>query len=63
MYVVYKHTCPNGKVYIGMTGLSCDERWQNGFGYSQNQAFFHDIVKYGWDNIGQIGRASCRERV
>ena len=52
MYIVYKHTCPNGKVYIGMTGLDLDQRWRDGFGYEKNRVFFHDIVKYGWDNIG-----------
>lgn len=52
MFTVYKHTCPNDKVYIGMTGNELEERWDNGFGYSRNRAFFHDIVKYGWDNIG-----------
>jgi hypothetical protein len=51
MYQVYKHICPNGKVYIGMTGLEVEKRWQNGFGYTDNQAFFHDIVRFGWDNI------------
>lgn len=51
MYQVYKHTCPNQKVYIGMTGIELDRRWRNGFGYEKNKAFFHDIVKYGWDNI------------
>lgn len=51
MYYVYKHTCPNGKVYIGMTGLDIKIRWRDGFGYEKNQAFFHDIVKYGWLNI------------
>jgi len=51
MFFVYKHTCPNGKVYIGMTGMDLEERWQDGFGYERNRLFFHDIVKYGWDNI------------
>ena len=51
MYKVYRHICPNGKVYIGMTGISVEDRWCGGFGYNGNTAFFHDIVKYGWDNI------------
>lgn len=50
-YVVYKHTCPNGKVYIGITKGSPEGRWSNGFGYNYNYLFFSDIVKYGWDNI------------
>ena len=51
MYKVYKHTCPNGKVYIGMTGMDTKTRWRDGFGYDKNTAFFHDIVRYGWNNI------------
>lgn len=51
MFRVYKHTCPNGKVYIGMTGLDLDRRWENGFGYVDNRALFHDIVQYGWTNF------------
>ena len=51
MFTVYKHTCPNGKVYIGMTGTDVDDRWKDGFGYVDNQAFFHDIVLYGWLHI------------
>lgn len=49
-YCVYKHTCPNKKVYIGMTG-NLAERWKrNGTGYS-GQLFYRAILKYGWDNI------------
>lgn len=51
MYKVYRHICPNGKVYIGMTGMEVKDRWRNGFGYDKNQAFFQDIVLYGWANI------------
>lgn len=34
-----------------MSGMDLDTRWQGGFGYTNNTAFFHDIIKYGWDNI------------
>ena len=27
MYTVYKHTCQNGKVYIGITSLDVKTRW------------------------------------
>ena len=51
-YFVYKHTVPNGKVYIGITcSKSVELRWFGGMGYSQNLAFYEDIKKYGWDNI------------
>ena len=51
MYCVYKHTCPNGKVYIGITGLSPARRWQRGKNYISNTYFYRAIEKYGWDNI------------
>lgn len=52
-YFVYKHTSPNGKIYIGMT---CREnpslRWgRNGNKYTGNHRFYSDIQKYGWDNF------------
>ena len=51
MYYVYKHTCPNGKIYIGMTGEEPAYRWNGGYGYINNKRFIKDILKYGWDNI------------
>ena len=51
MYSVYKHQCPNGKVYIGITSLEPEQRWNKGRGYSRNYHFFNAILKYGWDNI------------
>lgn len=51
-FCVYKHTNKeNGKVYIGITCTEPHERWRCGFGYKDNQDFFEDIVKYGWDNF------------
>ena len=50
-YVVYKHTSPTGKVYIGVTQSPAENRWKDGFGYNSNYLFFIDIVKYGWDNF------------
>lgn len=51
LYCVYKHTAPNGKVYIGITSKNPCERWQNGHGYKSNIHFWNAIVKYGWDNF------------
>lgn len=51
MYSVYKHTVPNGKVYIGITKMLPEQRWQNGAGYKENRAFWKDILFYGWGNI------------
>lgn len=49
-YTVYKHTCPNGKVYIGITCQDVNLRWANGLGY-RTQMFYKAIQKYGWNNI------------
>lgn len=51
VWSVYKHTCPNGKVYIGITSRNCEDRWRNGHGYRNNKHFFSAIKEYGWDNI------------
>lgn len=50
-YLVYMHTCPNGKVYIGITCETLAQRCKRGKGYRQNQAFWKAIQKYNWDNI------------
>ena len=50
-YIVYKHTSPSGKVYIGITSQEIRKRWKNGKGYEGCKAFFRAISKYGWENI------------
>lgn len=50
-YTVYKHTAPNGKVYIGITKQKPEQRWRNGNGYKNNKHFYNAILKYGWKNI------------
>ena len=47
---VYKHTCPDGKVYIGATSQSPRVRWNYGYGY-RNSNFYSAIKKFGWNNI------------
>lgn len=49
-YSVYKHTCPNSKVYIGITRCRVADRWKNGLGY-EYQVFGRAVRKYGWENI------------
>ena len=51
MYTIYKHTVPNGKVYIGQTKLTTYARWASGSGYQNQRYFYTDILKFGWRNI------------
>ena len=56
-YIVYKHKNKySNKIYIGITkyGDNPNLRWKNGFGYQDNQKFFSDIVKFGWDSFEHI---------
>jgi hypothetical protein len=50
-YTLYRHSLPNGKVYIGITSLKPYVRWSGGNGYRDNKEFYEDIKKYGWNNI------------
>lgn len=50
-YLVYRHTAPNGKMYIGVTSLPTYKRWRYGYGYKNNPYFFNAIQKYGWNNF------------
>ena len=47
---MYKHTTPNGKVYIGITSQLSEKRWLSGHGY-KGTYFGNAIKKYGWKNI------------
>lgn len=61
MYYVYVHTVPNGKIYIGQA-RNLLERWNNGEGYKQNEAFYEDICIYGWNKIRHEVIAEYNER-
>lgn len=50
-YCVYKHTAPDGKIYIGITSQKVNRRWRNGNGYYLNKHFMRAIKKYGWENF------------
>lgn len=51
-FLVYKHTnLTNGKVYIGITNRSPEERWKQGKAYKSNEHFTSAINKYGWDGF------------
>lgn len=51
-YYVYKHTAPNGKVYIGQTCQNSEARFgSGGYRYKGCTLFYNAIQKYGWDNF------------
>ena len=50
-WIVYMHTVPNGKKYIGVTSVAPEKRWgANGCRY-KGMVFYKAIKKYGWGNI------------
>lgn len=50
-YVVYCHTSPSGKKYIGMS-KNVKRRWEaHGKHYKMCTKFYNAIKKYGWENI------------
>lgn len=51
LFLVYKHTSPDGKVYIGITCRATERRWRNGEGYKRHPYFYNAITKYGWENF------------
>lgn len=52
LWCVYKHTAPNGYVYIGITSEPDENiRWKSGYGYKHNPHFFNAVQKYGWENF------------
>lgn len=50
-YLVYRHTDPYGKVYIGITKNTPQARWNKGTGYKTQEKFFDAIVDEGWRNF------------
>lgn len=48
---VYAHITPDGKMYVGMTGIKPWQRFGYGHGYKDIPKFHDAIVKYGWKNI------------
>lgn len=51
---IYKHVCPNGKVYIGVS-INPKGRWgKNGICYGKTSRFAKAIEEFGWKNIQHI---------
>lgn len=51
MSCIYKHTFPNGAIYIGKTDGEPESRWLHGWGYRRLPLMFNAIVEFGWKNI------------
>jgi len=49
-YVVYVHTFPNGKRYVGIS-RDVKHRFRNGKGYQHQKIMYSAIQKYGWKNV------------
>ena len=50
-YILYKHTTPDNKIYIGITCQKPEKRWLQGKGYCGSWFYREAIEKYGWNNI------------
>jgi hypothetical protein len=50
-YIIYSHTSPSNKVYIGITSMEPEKRWRNGNGYKRHPHFYNSILKYGWNSF------------
>ncbi len=50
-YIVYIHTSPDDRKYIGITQQNINLRWRNGKGYKRNPYFWRTINKIGWENF------------
>ena len=50
-YTVYRLTDPEGKIYIGCTGQTVEERWRKGWHYSCKTRIFKAIREFGWENF------------
>ena len=72
MYLIYKYTnSVNGKVYIGQTSKTLEERAQaNGRNYRECWRFYNAIQKYSWDTftpeiletVNTVEEANVREQ-
>lgn len=62
-WCVYRHTVPDGRMYIGIALEPAKIRWANGKGYKSNPAFWECICEVGWENIAhEILKTGIRSR-
>ena len=62
VYKVYKLTSlDTNKSYIGVTSKEVEERWLDGDGYKNQEYFYSDILKYGWDRFSKEVLYQCNE--
>ena len=54
-HIIYNHTFPNNKIYVGQTygdnEVEWNRRFQKGNGYRSNRSMYQAIREYGWDNV------------
>lgn len=52
MFLIYRYTAPDGRVYIGCTARTLAERaGQRGEGYREATKFWQAIQEFGWENF------------
>lgn len=51
VYYVYRHLCPDGRAYIGVS-TNPKRRWEaHGCNYKGHPIFYAAIARFGWENI------------
>ena len=62
LYYVYRHICPNNKVYVGVT-TNPKRRWEaNGCTYFDHPIFCSAIKEFGWKNIKHQIAFICKSK-
>lgn len=62
---IYRHVSPEGKIYVGRTSKDRLEQrtGKRGQYYKQNERFYSDIQKFGWDTFKhEILETCCTEK-
>lgn len=51
VFTIYRYIAPDGRSYIGKTGLQQGARAQQGAGYRSSSRFWNAIQQYGWETF------------